>query len=230
MYYSEFLALNERNSGHSAKMRLIGYNAKTGVAEYVRGGGKGRMHLSAIVDGVNRGVFRLSNPSFIKGAFPKERVYLKEVQIWHDFYGNNKGAISKILDEYGASLRDFKRFCRKGYDSLIVYNAPVGIENKITIPREIVVFDTSIIEIVPNGTTGNDIAYHNTTATFDKFSLDYVGTCHGACYGEGIYFSSEPVLEYGRTITARLHIKKAYEIKDLNNIREVHQYVNTVLT
>ena len=92
------------------------------------------------------------------------------------------------------------------------------------------VFDTSIIEIVPNGTTGNDIAYHNTTATFDKFSLDYVGTCHGACYGEGIYFSSEPVLEYGRTITARLHIKKAYEIKDLNNIKEVHQYVNTVLT
>lgn len=230
-YYSEFKEQNERNKKRGRPVRVseskvAGYEA---IVEYKDTKECVMTGIGKVLQMVEQGLVCVTNPSVFKKVFPKEKVPMSEVQCWYNYYGEGKGAINKILREYGATSLNYKKFLKKGYDSLIVTNALVGIKEQRIIPSEIVVFDTALIEIVPEGTKGRNIAYHNTTAQFDAFSLKYVGCAHGACYGDGIYFSTVPLEEYGRTITVRLHIKNPYRIKDLNNVESIYKYVNALL-
>lgn len=195
-----------------------------------------KIQLDDLINNVAKKQMALSNPSEIANWFDKkETVSIEEVANWYRFYGSGKNAISKILKEYlgdDYGINEFDNFRAKGYDSLIIKNAVVGTETKMTIPMEIVVFDLDAIEIIPNGDYKNvkGLAYHHTNADFCEFSFDHIGEGHGASYGPGIYFSSIPIPMYGRKVTAKLHIKKPFIITNLNDVMQIYHYVNAVLT
>lgn len=71
------------------------------------------------------------------------------------------------------------------------------------------------------------ICYHCTEQQFDAFDITLVGSGHGACYGDGFYFSSEPIPEYGRTIKVYLNIKKPYVINNVNDFNEELNFLKT---
>ncbi len=183
---------------------------------------------------------------------------------WEYFRGEQtqgKMTISKVLREYG--LEDLQYLKEKGYDSIIIRNAPVGIKEKIIIGREIIVFKPSqiksiynlepkksdsifdgfkpkpnvIMPLTPNqqeyfkytkirkSNGGLKVCYHSTTADFDSFDLSHIGEGGGSSYGNGFYFSTEPIEEYGKIMEVFLDVRKPYEIENVNNFSEVLKFL-----
>ena len=185
---------------------------------------------------------------------------------WEYFRGEKtqgKMTISKILRDFG--LEDLEHLRAKGYDSIIIRNAPVGIKEKRTIGREIIVFKPSQIKSVYNlepkksdsvfdgfkpkpnvvmpftpaqleyfrftkvrKASGQlKVCYHSTTADFDTFDMSHVGEGGGSSYGNGFYFSTEPIEEYGKVMEVLLDVRKPYEIENINNFSEVLRFLLT---
>lgn len=94
---------------------------------------------------VNLGV-KSDNRLFVKNDFITE--------VWN-YWQYNKGydtqgkmTISKVLREF--ELEDLNGLKEKGYDGIIIKNAPVGIKEKRLIKQEIIVFKPSQIKSVYN--------------------------------------------------------------------------------
>ena len=60
-------------------------------------------------------------------------------------------------------------------------------------------------------------AYHSTNATFKKFDASFIGLGAGTSFGNGFYFSNEPIDEYGEALKVTLNISKPYEFDFLND-------------
>lgn len=185
---------------------------------------------------------------------------------WTYFQGEQtqgKMTISKVLREYG--LEDLQYLKEKGYDSIVIRNAPVGIKEKIIIGREIIVFKPSQIKSIYNLNPQKSdsifdgfkpkpnvvmpftpaqleyfrftkvrkasgqlkVCYHSTTADFDTFDMSHVGEGGGSSYGNGFYFSTEPIEEYGKVMEVLLDVRKPYEIENINNFSEVLRFLLT---
>lgn len=182
---------------------------------------------------------------------------------WTYFQGEQtqgKMTISKVLREYG--VENLKYLKEKGYDGIIIKNAPVGIKDKRIINREIIVFNPFQIKSIYNykpkrtdslydgfkdnrdgyliteeqldyfkntkikGKNGKPIVcYHATNEIFDSFDLTHVGEGGGSSYGDGFYFSTEPIEEYGKVMEVFLDIHKPYEINNVNDFKEVLQFL-----
>ena len=205
------------------------------------------------------------------GVKADKRFYVKnkpELVIW-DYWCYYKGekeqgkmTISKVLKEY--DLEDLNGLKQKGYDGIVIRNAPIGIKEKKIIQKEIVVFKPSQIKSVYNlkpkntdslfdgfmkkengcsiteeqekyfryskikGQTGKPIVcYHSTNETFDSFDLSHVGEGGGSSYGNGFYFSSEPIEEYGKVMEVFLDVRKPYIIENINDFGEVLYFLLT---
>lgn len=146
---------------------------------------------------------------------------------WNYYSGDNQGknTISRVLREY--ELESLQGLKKCGYDSVIIYDAVVGMTKKKIIDREILVFDESKIHIVTDTQDVCNllICYHNTNSDFKKFDKSFIGSGYGTSYGNGFYFSSEPIQEYGKTITVTLDIKKPYKIENVRSFDEVLKYI-----
>lgn len=205
------------------------------------------------------------------GVKADKRFYVKsrpESVIWNYwcYYKGEKEqgkmTISKVLREY--NLENLKGLKQKGYDGIVIRNAPVGIKEKRIIQKEIVVFKPSQIKSVYNlkpkntdslfdgfmkkengcsiteeqekyfryskikGQNGKPIVcYHSTNETFDSFDLSHVGEGGGSSYGNGFYFSSEPIEEYGKVMEVFLDVRKPYIIENINDFGEVLYFLLT---
>ena len=60
------------------------------------------------------------------------------------------------------------------------------------------------------------VFYHATNSDFDAFDKECIGCGHGASFGAGFYFASEPIPSYGKNIEVLLDVKQPY-ILDLND-------------
>lgn len=67
-------------------------------------------------------------------------------------------------------------------------------------------------------------AYHSTNTTFKKFDTSFIGLGAGTSFGNGFYFSNEPIDEYGKAIKVTLNIDNPYEF-DFNNDDEVIKFL-----
>lgn len=157
-----------------------------------------------------------------------------ERQIW-------KSVISKILDEL--NLKDFDGLKSRGFDGLVIKNAPIGMKKNQILKEEVVVFYPNQITFREDlrfkkiskrtkmrDNQGNLKTYfHITDKKFDSFDMNYIGTGYGACYGDGFYFSSEIIQEYLKTnsviLWVYLDILYPYIINDLNNDEEVIKFL-----
>ena len=204
------------------------------------------------------------------GVKADKRFYVKnkpELVIW-DYWCYYKGekeqgkmTISKVLKEY--DLEDLNGLKQKGYDGIVIRNAPIGIKDKKIIQKEIVVFKPSQIKAVYNWKPkktdsisdgyspsskkiklltqeqldyfkktkilddygGLEVCYHSTNETFDSFDLSHVGEGGGNSYGNGFYFSSEPIEEYGKVMEVFLDVRKPYIIENINDFDDVLHFL-----
>ena len=169
--------------------------------------------------------------------------------------------ISKVLREF--ELEDLQGLKNKGYDSIIIKNAPVGIRQKRLINREIIVFKPSQIKSIYNYKPKRTdslfdgfeikenvcmiteeqekffryskikkpqngkpkVCYHATNEVFDSFDISRVGEGGGSSYGNGFYFSSEPIEEYGKVMEVFLDARKPYVIENVNDFGEVLEFL-----
>lgn len=67
-------------------------------------------------------------------------------------------------------------------------------------------------------------AYHSTNATFKKFDASFIGLGAGTSFGNGFYFSNEPIDEYGKAIKVTLNMDNPYEF-DFNKDDEVIKFL-----
>lgn len=180
---------------------------------------------------------------------------------WRFYWGNEstgKSTISKVLEErYLTNLEGLKK---KGYDGVIIRNAPVGIESRLVLKYEILAFYPEQIKSIYNKKPLNTadiydnsvvkskkvtaaqklffkdskikdkdgnllVCYHSTSENFSTFSLDYLDTGHGSCFGAGFYFSSEPIVEYGRVMKVFLNITNPYIIENVYDFEDVLKYI-----
>lgn len=151
---------------------------------------------------------------------------------WNYYRDNNQGknTINRVLRE--CELEQLSGLKKRGYDSVIIYNAVVGMSKMKIIEKEILVFDESQIHIIKDNsvkTIGEPIYYHNTYEKFKRFDRSFIGTGFGCSYGLGFYFSSEPIKEYGMTKTVYLDINKPYEIKNISSFESVFKYIQACM-
>ena len=113
-----------------------------------------------------------------------------------------------------------------------VYNRKPKLDNQIFEEKEIKKVQSlskEQIEFFRKTTikdrNGLKLCFHSTNNSFNEFNLDLVGTGHGASYGEGFYFSSEPILEYGNIIEVYLNIERPYIIRNINDFYEVVEFL-----
>ena len=208
---------------------------------------------------VNLGV-KSDNKLFVKNDFTSEVWNYWQYNRGYDTQG--KMTISKVLREF--ELEDLQGLKNKGYDSIIIKNAPVGIRQKRLISREIIVFKPSQIKSIYNykpkrtdslfdgfstkdgvyliteeqqkyfrytkikGNHGKPIVcYHATNEVFDSFDISRVGEGGGSSYGNGFYFSSEPIEEYGKVMEVFLDVRKPYVIENVNDFGDVLDFLRT---
>lgn len=69
------------------------------------------------------------------------------------------------------------------------------------------------------------VFYHATEAKFDAFDKKFIGDGHGSSFGEGFYFSAEPIPAYGDNLAVYLNVKKPY-VLDLNNNDNLEDFAN----
>ena len=67
-------------------------------------------------------------------------------------------------------------------------------------------------------------AYHSTEAKFNKFDKQYIGLGAGTSFGNGFYFGSEPIDEYGKPMEVTLLLDNPYEF-DYANDDEVLRFL-----
>lgn len=158
-------------------------------------------------------------------------VTMESVQGWYNYAGTGKGAIGKIFKENGLDgSNTMPVFVQNGYDAVVIMNTEVGIKEKKILPYEVLITEPEQIKILQDAEKSDRELYHFTTETFDKFSKDMIGTGMGASFGPGFYFSPVDIPEYGQKMRVELNVKNPYVIKDLNDLQEIYNYVNTVLT
>lgn len=71
------------------------------------------------------------------------------------------------------------------------------------------------------------VMHHCTNADFEIFEKKCIGEGFGSSYGEGFYFSSEVLSEYGKDIPVYLNVTKPYVINNVNNLREIIAFLYT---
>ena len=74
------------------------------------------------------------------------------------------------------------------------------------------------------------VCYHATNEVFDSFDISRVGEGGGSSYGNGFYFSSEPIEEYGKIMEVFLDVRKPYVIENVNDFGEVLEFLKTCKT
>ena len=207
---------------------------------------------------VNLGI-KSDNRFYVKNDFTAEVWNYWQYNRGYDTQG--KMTISKVLREF--ELEDLQGLKNKGYDSIIIKNAPVGIRQKRLISREIIVFKPSQIKSIYNykpkrtdslfdgfqvkenvcmiteeqekyfryskikkSQNGKPkVCYHATNEVFDSFDISRVGEGGGSSYGNGFYFSSEPIEEYGKVMEVFLDARKPYVIENVNDFGEVLEFL-----
>lgn len=73
------------------------------------------------------------------------------------------------------------------------------------------------------------VCYHATNEKFEAFSKDFIGNCHGNSYGDGFYFSSEPLHDYGPSLECYLNIKNPYVIEKVNSLEDITKFLANYL-
>ena len=207
---------------------------------------------------VNLGI-KTDNRFYVKNDFTAEVWNFWQYNRGYDTQG--KMTISKVLREF--ELEDLQGLKNKGYDSIIIKNAPVGIRQKRLISREIIVFKPSQIKSIYNYKPKRTdslfdgfeikenvcmiteeqekyfryskikkpqngkpkVCYHATNEVFDSFDISRVGEGGGSSYGNGFYFSSEPIEEYGKVMEVFLDARKPYVIENVNDFGEVLEFL-----
>lgn len=71
------------------------------------------------------------------------------------------------------------------------------------------------------------VMHHCTNAEFEVFEKKCIGEGFGSSYGQGFYFSSEVLNEYGKDIPVYLNVKKPYIINNVNSMKDVIAYLYT---
>lgn len=71
------------------------------------------------------------------------------------------------------------------------------------------------------------VMHHCSNAEFEVFEKSHIGEGFGSSYGQGFYFSSEVLSEYGKDIPVYLNVKKPYIINDVNNMKDITAYLYT---
>lgn len=69
------------------------------------------------------------------------------------------------------------------------------------------------------------VFYHATNKKFDSFDKKFIGEGHGSSFGEGFYFSSEPIPAYGENIAVYLDVKQPF-VLDLKDMNTVHAFAD----
>ena len=69
------------------------------------------------------------------------------------------------------------------------------------------------------------VCYHATNEVFDSFDISRVGEGGGSSYGNGFYFSTEPIEEYGKIMEVFLDVHKPYVIENVNDFGEVLEFL-----
>lgn len=150
---------------------------------------------------------------------------------WKYYSGSNQGksTIGRVLREYELELLPGLK--KKGYDSVIIDNAVVGMHERRVIKEEVLVFDESQIHIIAKGLKSDNpyVYYHNTHSDFRRFDKSFIGSGYGLSYGAGFYFSSEPIKEYGKTIMVCLDLNKSYRLRDINSFDCILKYLLTCM-
>jgi len=71
------------------------------------------------------------------------------------------------------------------------------------------------------------VFYHATDVKFNAFDKEYIGGSHGSSFGEGFYFSSEPIPAYGENIAVYLDVHKPYTL-DLENEENIKDFAKQI--
>lgn len=69
------------------------------------------------------------------------------------------------------------------------------------------------------------VFYHATDANFDAFDKKFIGMGHGSSFGEGFYFSSDPIPSYGENLAVYLDVKQPF-VLDLKNENTVFDFAD----
>lgn len=196
--------------------------------------------IPQLISDVMHGNYCISNSSKLQkykfSSLPSkvEPLVTKETVLeWYNYYsGNGKATIGRIFREYfgdDVSYESMELFRSKGFDSLVVKNIECGIKTKVVLPYEVVVFDENTIAILPNNAKPPYI-YHYTKGNFTKFDRAFIGSMNGSSLGGGFYFTPIALEEYGNPMKVRLTLRHSYHIENINNVVEIFNYVNTVIT
>lgn len=124
--------------------------------------------------------------------------------------GETTGTLKAYLQEIVGAIRQFMR------DAGFAKLSEIGItdlRNELRLAREAYIRQSGNTAGIP----AFGIAYHGTPHSFDKFSLDHIGTGEGAqAYGYGHYFAGKKeIAEYYRKgLSSRALIDKARETYD----------------